>query len=74
MKGNVMKVLILTKQEKEALISLLSKTVQVPGCSYELTTVLEKLSSGAYERTFQKRELNLHKCGARQRPEIKAPR
>ena len=51
-----MKVLVLTKQEKEALISLLSKTVQVPGCSYELTTVLEKLSPGAYERAFQNKK------------------
>ena len=49
-----MKVLILTKQEKEALISLLSKTVQIPGCSYELTTILEKLSPDAYEYTFRK--------------------
>lgn len=61
MKGNIMKVLILTKQEKEALISLLSKTVQVPGCSYELTTVLEKLSPGAYERAFQNKGLISHR-------------
>lgn len=52
-----MKVLILTKKEKEALISSLSRAVQVPGCAYELTTVLEKLSPSAYERAFQSKRL-----------------
>jgi len=51
-----MKIFILTKPEKEVLISLLTKTVQIPNCPYELTTVLEKLSSGAYERAFQNKK------------------
>ena len=47
-----MKVLVLNKKEEEALTKLLYNIVKQPGCSYEITTILEKLSTSEYEKAF----------------------
>lgn len=54
MKGSIMKILILNKEEKEILTSLLIKKIKTPGCPYELMSILEKLNPGAYDYVFQK--------------------
>lgn len=48
-----MKVLIVNKDEKRQLIHLLKQEIHKPGCPYELTTILEKLSPGDYEYLFK---------------------
>ena len=48
-----MKVLIVNKDEKRQLIHLLKQEIRKPSCPYELTTILEKLSPGDYERLFK---------------------
>ena len=48
-----MKVLIVNKDEKRQLIHLLKQEIRKPGCPYELTTILEKLSPGDYEHLFK---------------------
>ena len=48
-----MKVLIVNKDEKRQLIHLLKQEIRKPGCPYELTTILEKLSPRDYEYLFK---------------------
>ena len=50
-----MKILILTKKEEKALTKILSDSI-INGTyhDYYLTTILEKISSGAYEAAFVK--------------------
>jgi flagellar assembly factor FliW len=52
-----MKVIFLNKKEKETLIKLLAPLIITPGCSYELTTILEKLDWKTYELVFKHPEL-----------------
>lgn len=52
-----MKIIFLNKEEKEALENLLMQLVAQPKCSYELTTILEKLNRKAYECAFNCPEL-----------------
>ena len=46
-----MKLLILNEREKKELTKLLSEQVR-RGCSYPITTILEKLSVSEYERSY----------------------
>ena len=48
-----MKVFIINKDEKRQLIHLLKQEIRKPGCPYELTTILEKLSPGDYKHLFK---------------------
>ncbi len=48
-----MKILVINKDEKRQLIHLLKQEIRKPGCPYELTTILEKLSPGDYEYLFK---------------------
>ena len=48
-----MKILVVNKDEKDNLIHLLKQEIRKPGCPYELTTILEKLSPGDYEYLFK---------------------
>lgn len=47
-----MKIIFLRKNEKKALTQILYELVRQPGCSYELTTILEKLDYSKYEKAF----------------------
>ena len=47
-----MKIVILNKKEKEVLTSLLIHCIKESNCSYELTTILEKIDPNAYEYAF----------------------
>ncbi len=47
-----MKIIFLRKNEKKALAQILYELVRQPGCSYELTTILEKLDYSKYEKAF----------------------
>ena len=50
-----MKILILNKDEEKALTKMLSDSVIDGTChDYWLTTILEKISAGAYENAFAK--------------------
>ena len=49
-----MKIIVLNKKEQEVLTSLLIKTIVSETPPYELTTLLEKINSGAYEYAFNK--------------------
>ena len=50
-----MKILILNKDEEKALTKMLSDSVIDGTChDYWLTTILEKISAGAYEKAFAK--------------------
>ena len=50
-----MKIIILNKKEEKALTKILSNSIINDTChDYWLTTILEKISSGAYEATFIK--------------------
>ena len=54
-KGNNMKILVLNKEEEKALIKMLSDSIINGTChNYYLTTILEKISFGAYEAAFTK--------------------
>lgn len=52
-----MKIIFLNKKEKEALIKLLAPLVVTSKCSYELTTILEKLDWKIYGLAFKHPEL-----------------
>ena len=52
-----MKVILLNKKEKEALIKLLAPLIITSEGSYELTTILEKLDWKTYELVFKHPEL-----------------
>lgn len=47
-----MKILVINEDEKQQLIHLLKQEIRKSGCPYELTTILEKLSSGDYKHLF----------------------
>lgn len=50
-----MKILILNKKEEKALTKILSNSIINGTChNYYLTTILEKISSGAYKAAFVK--------------------
>ena len=50
-----MKIIILYKKEEKALTKILSDSIINGTChNYYLTTILEKISSGAYKATFVK--------------------
>lgn len=51
-----MKIVVLNKKEQKALTSLLIKIIinEIP--PYELTTILEKINSGAYKYAFNKKK------------------
>lgn len=51
--NNFMKIIFLNKDEKKALIRLLTSLVTSSKCNYELTTILEKLDWRAYEYAFK---------------------
>ena len=55
-----MKILILNKEERKVLATLLASSVTTAGCPYELTTILEKLDWRVYEAAFNHPEI-LHK-------------
>lgn len=48
-----MKILFLNKEERNILIKLLKEQIKMPGCSYELLSILEKLSANDYEKLFK---------------------
>ena len=53
--GINMKIIILNKEEEKALTKMLSDSIINGTChDYYLTTILEKISAGAYERAFAK--------------------
>lgn len=52
-----MKFLILNKKERRALAALLASLVTTAGCSYELTTILEKLDWRVYRAAFNHPEI-----------------
>ena len=53
--GINMKILILNKDEEKALTKMLSDAIIDDTChDYWLTTILEKISAGAYENAFAK--------------------
>lgn len=56
-----MKIIFLNKNEKAALIKLLTSLITSTKGNYELTTILEKLSWKAYEYAFRhpKEEINI---------------
>ncbi len=47
-----MKILFLKKEERSALIKLLKEQIKIANCSYELVSILEKLSKNDYEKLF----------------------
>lgn len=50
-----MKIIILNKEEERALTKMLSDAIIEGTChNYWLTTILEKISSGAYKNAFAK--------------------
>lgn len=49
-----MKIVVLNKKEQEVLTSLLTQIIIHENPPYELTTILEKINSGAYEYAFNK--------------------
>lgn len=51
-----MKILVLNKKERRALATLLASLVTTAKCSYELTTILEKLDWRVYEAAFNHSE------------------
>ena len=50
-----MKIIFLSKKEKKMLTQILYELVKKPGCPYELTTILEKVDMGKYEKAFNDR-------------------
>ena len=55
-----MKVIFLRKNEKKILTQVLYELVRQPGCSYELTTILEKLDHSKYEKAFKSNKENYY--------------
>ena len=53
----IVKILILNKEERKALATLLASLVTTAGCSYELTTILEKLDWRVYDLAFKHPEI-----------------
>lgn len=53
-----MKIIFLRKNEKKVLTQVLYELVRQPGCSYELTTILEKLDYSKYEKAFDIMNVN----------------
>lgn len=56
-----MKILIVNEDEKRELIHLLKQEIRKPGCPYDLTTILEKLSPENYEHLFATMEIKERK-------------
>ena len=50
-----MKVIFLNKNEQEVLTKICSNLIRNGCVPYEVTTILEKISSGAYEYAFNSR-------------------
>lgn len=57
-----MKILVLNKEEEKVLTKMLSDSIINGTChNYYLTTVLEKISSRAYQAAFAKINSNIYK-------------